>query len=95
MLLNETQVVTHHIRHSKLGNSHHYSRVKTVLVFRCDGCTSEFTREKGSMDPKRLSNNYFHCCPGCDAKRFAQKKGVERRQIWDMPASSMADISRL
>lgn len=47
------------------------------------------------MSPKRLSNNYFHCCKNCDPKKFAQKKGAEKRTIWDMPASSLADISRL
>jgi hypothetical protein len=47
------------------------------------------------MDPKRVSNNYFHICPNCDAKRFAQRKGVEKRKIWDMPASSMMPIGKL
>ena len=82
-----------YIRTSKLGQSHDYSR--RYAVFRCDNCGEIFQRLKGSVDTKRLSNNYFHCCNNCDPKRFAQKKGVERRLIWDMPASSMADISRL
>ena len=84
-----------YIRTSQLGQSHDYSRSCRYAVFRCDNCGEIFQRLKGSVDPKRLSNNYFHCCNNCDPKRFAQKKGVERRLIWDMPASSMADISRL
>jgi hypothetical protein len=54
----------------------------------------EFKRLKGSMDPKRLSNNYFHCCADCNSKKFAQRKGVERKKIWDMPASSTLPINR-
>ena len=84
-----------YIRTSTLGQSHDYSRSCRYAVFRCDNCGEIFQRLKGSVDTKRLSNNYFHCCNNCDPKRFAQKKGVERRLIWDMPASSMADISRL
>ena len=84
-----------YIRTSKLGQSHDYSRSRRYAVFRCDNCGEIFQRLKGSVDTKRLSNNYLHCCNNCDPKRFAQKKGVERRLIWDMPASSMADISRL
>jgi hypothetical protein len=47
------------------------------------------------MDPKRLSNNYFHVCSSCDAKRFAQRKRVDKSKIWDMKASSLEDISKL
>lgn len=47
------------------------------------------------MDPKRLNNNYFHVCENCDAKRFAQKKGVERKQVWNLHASSNIPISKL
>ena len=66
-----------------------------LYVFRCDSCREIFTRDRAKMSPKRLSNNYFHCCSHCDAKRFAQRKGAERRTIWDKPASSLDDISRL
>jgi len=82
-------------RKSKLGTDHQYLRRQTIAIFRCDNCNETFSRPKANMSPKRLSNNYFHCCSKCDAKRFAQKKGAERRTIWDMPASSLADISRL
>jgi hypothetical protein len=86
---------TVHTRTSKLGQEHTYNRTRTLAVFRCDNCGEGFCRPKEKISPKRLNNNYFHCCEHCDAKRFAQKKGVERRLIWDMPVSSTADISRL
>lgn len=88
----ETQTYT---RFSKLGVEHTYNRTRTYAVFRCDNCREVFSRLKEKISPKRLSNNYFHCCPNCDSKRFAQKKGVERRVIWDMPVNSDLDISRL
>ena len=57
---------------------------------RCDSCDDEFSRPRGSMDPKRISNDYFHVCEKCDAKRFAQQKGVETRNVFD--ASSLRKI---
>jgi|TARA_B100001094_G_scaffold39676_1_gene34223 hypothetical protein len=47
------------------------------------------------MDPKRLNNNYFHVCSNCDSKSFAQKKGVEKKQVWNMSASSSTPIGKL
>ena len=47
------------------------------------------------MDPKRLSNNYFHVCSCCDAKRFAQKTGVKRKQVWNLKASSNIPIGKI
>lgn len=82
-------------RPSKLGNVHKYYRNVTMVVLRCDSCGTEFERSRGSMDPKRLNNNYFHVCSNCDAKTFAQKKGVERKQIWNLPASSDIPISQI
>lgn len=82
-------------RVSKLGKEHRYSRNKTWAVFRCDSCKELFQREKGKIDPKRLSNNYFHVCSNCDIKRFAQQKGAERRTIWNTPVSSMKNIGEL
>ena len=82
-------------RSSKNGLEHNYTRKLTIITFRCDNCGKIFTRPRGKMDPKRLSNNYFHVCPSCDSKKFAQKKKVEREQIWDMKASSLEDISKL
>jgi len=74
-------------RISKLGKEHVYYRDKTLAVFRCDNCDEIFKRQLKKISSKRLSNNYFHCCPNCDSKRFAQRKGIERKKIWDMPAS--------
>ncbi len=88
----ETQRYT---RISKLGVEHTYNRTRTYVVFRCDNCGEIFNRLKEKISPKRLNNNYFHCCSNCDSKRFAQKKGAERRTIWDMPVNSDLDISRL
>ncbi len=95
MFLKEITTKTRHKRTSKLGKEHHYTREKTLCAFRCDNCGTEFTRERGSMDPKRFSNNYFHVCTNCDAKRFAQKKGVERKQVWNLHASSNIPIGKL
>ena len=86
---------TEHARVSKLGTKHLYYRDKTVVHFICDCCSVEFTRPKGSIDPKRLSNNYFHVCSNCDAKRFAQHKQVERKRVWDLPASSTRPIGKI
>ena len=83
------------MRKSKMGKEHAYKREQTHCVFRCDNCDAEFERTRGSMDPKRLSNNYFHVCKNCDAKVFAQKKGVERKQVWNMSASSSTPIGKL
>lgn len=84
-----------HTRTSKLGKAHQYERTRSIVVLRCDNCGEVFNRLKGNMDPARLSNNYFHVCTNCDSKRFAQKKGIERKHVWDMPVSSLDDISRL
>lgn len=46
------------------------------------------------MDPKRLSNNYFHVCSNCDAKQFAQKKGIDRKKLWDLPADADVSVSK-
>lgn len=47
------------------------------------------------MDRRRLNNSYFHVCSNCDAKRFAQKKGVERRKIWGMSVDADIDITKI
>jgi hypothetical protein len=84
-----------HTRKSKLGVEHEYYRELTLIRLRCDNCGSEFLRPRGNMDPNRLNNNYFHVCSECDVKKFAQQKGVERKQIWNMSASSSRTIGRL
>jgi len=95
MYIKEFVKETWHTRKSKLGKEHQYVRSKTFVILRCDNCDREFTRPRGNMDPKRLSNNYFHVCSNCDAKVFAQKKGVERKQVWNLHASSDIPISKL
>jgi DNA-directed RNA polymerase subunit RPC12/RpoP len=95
MFIKEYLIDTWHMRRSKLGKQHTYTRKKTMVVLRCDNCNTEFTRERGKMDPKRLTNNYFHVCENCDAKRFAQKRGVTAKKVWSMSASSSIPISRL
>jgi len=87
--------ITHYYRKSKLGNVHPFKRKKQIAVFECDNCGEEFSRDKGKVDPRRLSDNYFHVCPNCDPKRFAQKRGVEKRLVWNMPADTDKPISSL
>ncbi len=94
MFLNKKIVVCEYDRPSKTGLIHTYTRKKTVAVLRCDNCDSVFERDLKHLQSKRLSNNYFHCCSDCDAKRFAQRKGVERKKIWDMPASVELPVSK-
>ena len=95
MYLGEHREKRKYTRKSKLGSSHDYCRLATVVKLRCDNCSAEFVRPRGSMDPNRLNNNYFHVCSNCDVKKFAQKKGVERKQVWNMSASSSRTIGRL
>ncbi len=95
MFLKEFKKETRHTRISKLGKRHNYKRFQTFVLLRCDSCDNEFTRPRGSMDPKRLTNNYFHVCSNCDAKKFAQKKGVEKKQVWNLSASSTMPIGKL
>lgn len=95
MYLGQEYEQTSHYRKSKNGKEHSYLRKKTILVFRCDCCQEVFKRDKGSMDPKRLTNTVYHVCGSCDVKRFAQSKGVEARKIWDMPVSSLKKLGQL
>jgi hypothetical protein len=95
MFLGEFIEKTRHTRTSKLGITHEYFRSRTYVKLRCDNCDTEFVRPRGSMDPKRLSNNYFHVCKTCDSKKFAQRRGVERRKVWNLTASSDIPISKL
>ena len=74
MFIEEFKKKSRHIRQSKTGIEHQYTRNKTFARLRCDSCNTEFIRPRGSMDPKRLNNNYFHVCGDCDAKRFAKKQ---------------------
>jgi len=84
-----------YLRPSKRGLEHNYTRRSAVIKLRCDNCSVIFTRQKSKMDPKRLSNNYFHVCSSCDNKKFAQQTRIVKSKIWDMKASSLEDISKL
>ena len=86
---------TQHVRTSKRGQHHTYGRKKTVVILQCDSCGVIFERDKGSMDPKRLTNNFYHVCSECNVKKFAQSKGVEARNIWSLPASSLKTLDQL
>jgi hypothetical protein len=94
MFLRREIRIFEYVRTSKLGKEHRYKRDKTVAVLRCDNCDQEFERDLKHIDYRRLSNNYFHCCANCDSKRFAQRKRVERKSIWDMPASSTLPVGK-
>ena len=95
MFIREYTLKKMYERLSKLGTKHSYYRDVSMVVLRCDNCDSNFERARGSMDPKRISNNYFHVCGNCDAKRFAQKRGVDRKRVWDLPANSDIPINKL
>ncbi len=94
MFLKVKTQTNQHVRISKLGIEHTYKRKRTLVVLRCDNCDTVFERDLKHIDRKRLSNNYFHCCSKCDSKRFAQRKGVEQKKIWDMPASVDLPVSK-
>lgn len=94
MFLKTEMQQNQYTRRSKCGKEHIYYRNKTVALFRCDNCDQDFIRDLKHVDRKRLSNNYFHCCSNCDAKRFAQRKGVEQKKIWDMLASTELPVAK-
>jgi hypothetical protein len=95
MFIKEYTVDNWYVRHSKFGIKHTYNRKKRMVLMRCDNCNNEFIRDRGKMNPKRLSNNYFHVCENCDAKKFAQRKGIERKRVWQLNASSDLPIGKL
>lgn len=88
MFLELRREKTVYTRKSKTGKEHEYYRWKSIAIFRCDNCGCLFERELKKIHSKRLSNNYFHVCSNCDAKRFGQNRAVEKKKIWDMPAST-------
>lgn len=94
MFIREYILKKRYERISKLGKTHAYYRDVSMVIMRCDNCDTEFERSRSKMDHRRMSNNYFHVCSECDAKRFAQRKGVERKKIWDMPASSNLPVGK-
>ena len=94
MFLMTKKVEAKYMRPSKLGQTHLYTRVKTLVVFLCDNCQDIFTRDLGKIDHRRLSNEFFHVCSNCNQKSFAQRKGVERRQLWKISVDSELDITK-
>lgn len=94
MYIGKEQEIVTYTRLSKTGLEHTYKRIRTLAVFRCDNCDELFRRELKKVSSKRLNNRYFHCCSNCDVKRFAQRKGVEQKKIWDMPASVELPVSK-
>jgi hypothetical protein len=88
MFIETKKIKTQYTKVSKLKNAHPYSRVKTVAVLQCDNCQSLFERDQGKMDRRRVSTEYVHVCSKCNPKQYAQKKGVERRQLWNLPVDS-------
>jgi len=94
MIIKKFKQRTTYTRRSKTGVLHEYHRDKTIATIRCDSCDKEFNRDLKQMDSKRLNDHYFHVCSNCDAKRFAQRKGVERKKIWDMSASSTLPVNK-
>ena len=95
MFIKTEYVLTEYHRASKLGTLHSYTRRKSIVSFMCDCCGNVFQRERGKMDPNRLSNSYYHVCSNCNVKKFAQQKAIEGKNIWDLPVSSLKFISQL
>lgn len=95
MFVKELKEISHVTRTSKLGKKHVCKRTKTLYLFMCDVCANQFTRPKGQIQEKRVSNYYKHVCSGCDPKRFAQEQGARQRKIFNMDASSLKKINEL
>lgn len=95
MIIGTKKIKTEHTRNSKTGKVHTYKRNKTVIILKCDSCNTDFERDQGVMDPKRISNEFFHVCTNCNQKQFAQKAGANSRRFWNIPADSDIDITKL
>lgn len=88
MFVETKKITVKYTRESSLKKAHTYSRTKTVAVLQCDSCKSLFEREQGKMDPRRISNHYYHVCQNCNPKQFAQAKSAEQRQLWNLSVDS-------
>ncbi len=95
MLIEIKKVTTSYTRTSKLKSTHTYTRIKTLVVLKCDHCEKIFEREQGKMNRNRISYDHYHVCPNCDNKKFAQKRGVERRQLWKLSADCDINITKI
>ena len=72
MFLHSTTETTNHIVKFRSGKTGYRKGTKTVYHLQCDHCGQEFTRFKGDMSPKRLTNEYKHFCNDCkDPSLFA------------------------
>ena len=74
MFITQEYVQTIYKRPSKSGQVHTYVRKKTILVFVCDNCGTQFKRDKGTMRMSRFIRNiftFFHC-------------GFSTRVVWCM-----------
>jgi hypothetical protein len=95
MFLQTKIITTKFTRKSRLGSLHDYTKDKTVAIFECDSCKSQFERDLGKIDHRRLNNHFTHVCSNCNQKRFAQKRGVEQRKFWSLPVDSDINISSI
>jgi DNA-directed RNA polymerase subunit RPC12/RpoP len=95
MFLSTKKIVMHYVRKSRLGIEHPYSKIKTLVVLKCDGCSNTFEREQGKMNYRRANIGYQHVCPNCNQKQFAQSRGVESRRLWNLPVDSDIKINKL
>jgi hypothetical protein len=93
MFIETKKITNQYTRKSKSNLNHTYRRSKTLAILVCDQCDQQFERELGKMDYRRLNNNYFHVCPNCNPKQFAQKKSTERRTLWNLPVDSDKKIN--
>ena len=95
MLLEVYQKRVEYTRLSKSGTPHVYFRTQKVARLQCDNCNSAFERRVSNMDHRRLGPDYEHVCPDCGPKRFAQRRGVERRKYWSTTVDLDVDIDQL
>jgi hypothetical protein len=95
MFLQTKIITTKFTRKSRLGVEHTYGKNKTIAIFECDNCKSQFERDLGKVDHRRLSNHVTHVCSNCNQKQFAQRKGVEQRRFWNLPVDSDINISNI
>lgn len=95
MLIEVYQKYVEYSRPSKTGQVHLYHRKQQVAILVCDACSTKFERRVRDMDHRRLSARYTHVCPDCDAKRFAQRKGMESRRFWNTTVDLEIEINSL
>ena len=55
----------------------------------------EYYIDNWYMRRSKLGNQHTYNRKECDAKKFAQRKGVERKKIWNMSASSNLLIGKI